>query len=151
MRYYFMCSKADIRSIEPQIGLGRVYDEMHRDDFAKKHFFTAVNMDNKNPAANFHFANFYYKRSDFITALHYYKKAYDNGYANRYGLNCLMGTTYEKLADIESAKKFYRNALGIRPASPDLTYKIRLLDELNYSDSQYYLFSESGKRKTKGK
>lgn len=146
MRYYFLCSKADIRSIDAQIGLGRVYDEMWRDDYAKKHFFTSVNMNPKNPAANFYFANFYFKRSEFITALHYYKKAYENGYSNKYEVNYLLGTTYEKLADIQSAQKFYEKALNLQPTNTELLDKIHLLDELNYSDSQYYLFSKSGER-----
>lgn len=146
MRYYFMLSQVDSNIIEAPIGLGRIYDEMQRDRFAQKNFFVALNLDNKNPAANFYFANYYYKRSEFITALFYYKRAYSNGYQNKYDVNYKIATIYEKLADIESAQKYYKNALRLKPSDKDLKNKIRLLDDLNYSESQYYLFNKSGKR-----
>lgn len=151
MRYYFLLSRLDPKSVDAQIGLGRVYDEMNLDKFAKEHFFVALNFNNQNPKANFYFANFYYKRNDLINALYYYNASYKCGYSNNYSLNYRLGAIYEKLADIESAKKFYKNALRISRKNRELINKIRLLDELNYSSSQYYLYSESGKRKKRDK
>ena len=139
MRYYFLLSKIDPKSIEAQIGLARIYDEYKLDKFAKEHFFMASNFDNLNPKTNFYFANFYYKRNDLITALMYYQKAYRYGFSKNYDLNYKIATVYEKLADIESAKKFYANALKIKPKNQELINKIRLLDELKYDESQYYL------------
>lgn len=140
MRYYFLLSQINPKSVEAQIGLGRVYDEMKLDKYAKEHFFSALNFDNHNPSTNLHFANFYYKRNDLISALYYYKTAYNSGYATNYYLNYRLGNIYEKLADIESAKKFYAIALKLNPKSFELTNKIHQLDRLNYSQSQYYLF-----------
>lgn len=140
MRYYFLLSQINPKSIDAQVGLGRVYDVMKLDKYAKEHFFMALNMDNTNPQTNFYFANFYYDRSDFITAISYFKQAYEHGYSKNYELNYKMGVIYEKLADIESAKKFYTYALRLNPINADLGNKIRLLDELNYSHSQYYLY-----------
>lgn len=139
MRYYFLLSQADTSSIKAQIGLARVYDEMKQDRYAKKHFFNAYNFNYENPEMNFHFANFYYKRSDFINALHYYNRAYRFGYSDNYYLNYRLGNVYEKLADIENAKKFYTKAALLNPKDSELINKIRLLDDLNYSQSQYYL------------
>ena len=48
---------------------------------------------------------------------------------------------------IETAKKYYSRAIALNSTPNQLPDKIRLLDELNYSQSQYYLFSKSGKRK----
>lgn len=140
MKYYFLLSKANPTSIDAQIGLGRVYDELRADRHAKEHFFNAINFDNKNPNANLYFGNFYYKRSDLITALYYYKIAYNNGYTNNYYLNYRMGNIYEKLADNKNAKSHYKTALKLNPHDSELRNKIRLLDELNYSQSQNYLF-----------
>lgn len=140
MRYYFMLAKANPKSIDAQIGLDRVYDEMRLDRFAKEHFFNAINFNSKNPNANFHFGNFYYKRKDLITALYYYKISYSNGYAGNYHLNYLMGSTYEKLADIKAAKNFYFNAVKLNPNDTELRDKIRLIDELDYSQLQHYSF-----------
>ncbi|MFA7658191.1 MAG: hypothetical protein WCY19_02025 [Candidatus Gastranaerophilaceae bacterium] len=140
MRYYFLLSKIKPKSIDAQIGLGRIYDELGLDSYAKKHFFVALDFNNKNPRTNYYLGDFYYRRSDLLEALMYYKKAYANGYSNNYKLNYKMAVIYEKLADIESAKKFYSNTLKITPQNAELGNKIRLLDELNYDKSQYYLF-----------
>lgn len=149
MKYYFLLSKANPTSIDAQIGLGRVYDELKADRHAKEHFFNAINFNNKNPNANFYFGNFYYKRNDLITALYYYKIAYNNGYANNYYLNYRMGIIYEKLADNKNAKSHYTSALKLNSQDLELRNKIRLLDELNYSQSQYYLYNGEKKRESK--
>lgn len=142
MRYYFLLSQADNTSIDAQIGLGRIYDEMNLNKQAKEHFFLAYNMDSLNPKLNLYFGNYYYKRKQLITALYHYKRAYEDGYAKDYCLNCRIGNLYEKLADINSAKEFYVSALKLNPGDIELTKKIRLLDELNYSKSQYYKFGK---------
>lgn len=140
MRYYFLLSKIDINSIAAHIGLARVYDEMNLDKLAKEHFFLAYDINNKNPELNLRFGDFYYKRQDFRTALPYYKTAYINGYFANPGLNQNLGVIYEKLADIETSKKFYIVAQRLNPQNLELQNKIQLLDAINYSQSQYYLF-----------
>lgn len=140
MRYYYLAQQANINNIDAHVGLGRVYDAMNIDKFAEEHFFTALNFNDKNPRVNFYFAKFYNSRNDYLTAVYYYKRAYDFGLSKNYELNYNLGIIYEKLADIESAKKFYANALALKPKNLELADKIRLLDELNYGESQYYLF-----------
>lgn len=140
MRYYFLLQKMNPSSIEAQIGLARFYDEIKYDRMAKKHFFNAYNMDNQNPKMNLYFGNFYYKRSDFITALQYYQRAYKYGYLNNFQLNCKLGEAYEKLGDIETAKVFYKYALKLKPNDASIDGKLQTLDGLNYGNSQYYLF-----------
>lgn len=152
LRFYFLLAHAKQNSLDAQVGLARVYDKMQLDNYAKAHFFDALNFDPQNGRANFYYANFYYDRNDFITALFYYKVACNSGFANDYDTNYKMGVIYEKLADLESAKKYYANALKIRPVnSANLQDKIRLLDDLNYDKSQYYLYDGSGKRKKRDK
>lgn len=140
MRYYFLLSQAEPSSIDAQIGIGRVYDALRLDRYSKEYFFNAFNMDSRNPKANLYFGDFYYKRNDLITALNYYNTAYQYGYAKNYYLNYQLGIVYEKLADIETAKKFYTIALRLSPQNNDLRNKIGLLEDLNYSQSQYYLY-----------
>ncbi len=140
MRYYFLLSKINPDSIDAQIGLGRIYDELKLDKLAKKCFFNAYNYNNKDPGTNLYIANFYYKRNDLLNSLYYYNRSYNYGYANNYYLNCRLGALYEKLADIEQAKKYYSNALRLNPQNPELRTKSKILKELNYSNSDYYLF-----------
>ena len=142
MRYFFLLSQINPKSIDAQLGLARVYDEMQLDRYAKKYFFTAYNFNPKNPKTNLYFGDFYYKRKDYVNAISYYKNAYKNGLSKDYQLNYKQGEIYEKLADLETAKKFYSNAFNINPQNPELINKIRLLDDLNYSQSQYYLFKK---------
>lgn len=142
MRYYFLLSKIQPNSIDAQVGLGRVYDEFKLDKFAQEHFFIAFNFDNDNPKTNFYFANYYYKRSDYINALNYYKQAYKYGYSRSYFLNKRLGNLYEKLADIETAEKYYKIALKLNQKDSELIDKIHSLDDLNYTQSQYYLFKK---------
>lgn len=139
LRYYFLVMQINNKLIEPRIGLGRVYDALKLDVYAQEHFFAALNLNNRNPKTNFYFANYYFNRDEYMMALFYYKRAYDDGYQKNYQLNYQMGVIYEKLADIISAKKYYLNALILMPKNSELIEKIRLLDELNYSESQYYL------------
>lgn len=142
LRYYFMIMQINNKSIDARIGLGRVYDALKLDEYAQEHFYSALNLNNRNPKTNFYFANYYFNRDEYMAALFYYKRACDEGYQKNYDLNYKMGTIYEKLADIETAKKFYTKALALKPKNTELIEKIRLLDELNYSQSQYYLFGK---------
>ena len=140
MKNYFIATKLDKGAIEGDIGLGRVYDAMNLDTLAKEHFYKSINIETYNPKSNFYFGNFYFRRNEFLSALFYYKIAHNNGYSNKYELNYRLGVIYEKLADIETAKLFYKKALRLKPTNVDLYEKIRLLDDLNYGNSQYYLF-----------
>lgn len=140
MHYYFMVEKINNASIEAQIGLARINDELNIDKVAKRHFYKALNLAPQNPDVNMYFANYYYKRDDLINALKYYKRAYDFGYNNNFFVNEMLGKVYEKLADIQNAKKYYGFAFIMNTKDAFLANKIRLLDELNYSQSQYYLF-----------
>jgi len=140
MRYYFLLSQIDSKSVEAQIGLGRVYDEMKMDKYAQKHFYNAFNLDTKNPKANYYFGNYYFARGDYINAQNYYNIAYRFGYVKSYQLNYKLAIVYEKLGDIESATKYYHQASKLNPKNSEIRKKIRTLNELNYSHSQYYLF-----------
>lgn len=142
MKYYFMLSVVNPDSIDAAIGLGRIYDEMRRDSYAKKCFYVALNFDNSSPKANYYFAEFYFKRADYINAINYYNFALNNRYTAKYSLYLKMGTIYEKLGDLKSAIKFYKNALAFDKNNQDLQLKIQNLESLNYADSQYYLFKK---------
>lgn|SRR5574344_217212 len=140
MRYYYLLLQTNKKSIKAHIGLGRIYDEMDLDTQAKEHFYDAYNMDVNNPTLNIYFGDFYYKRDSLNEALKYYRTAYSHGCSNNYSLNLRMGTIYEKVGDLNTAKYYYIKALRLNPNNAELKNKIHLLDELNYSETQYYLF-----------
>lgn len=142
MRNYYLVTCIDYSQIDAFTGLGRIYGIYNLDRLAKEYFYKALSINPHNPKANYYFADYFFSENEFIPALTYYKVAYNNGYAQNYMLNYRIGTIYEKLADLISAKKYYKNALSINQNNPMLAEKIRLLDELNYDASQYYLFSK---------
>jgi len=142
MRNYYIATKINNNSIEANLGLARIYDVMNLDKLAKEYFSKSINLDTYNPKVNFYLGNFYFRRNEFLNALSYYKSAYEYGLSKNYELNLRLGVIYEKLADINAAKAFYTNALKFKPRNIELIDKIRLLDELNYSNSQYYLFKK---------
>jgi len=142
MRNYYLATKINGTIIDANTGLARVYDMMNQDRLAKEYFSKALNLNPYDPKANLYFANFYFTRNDFLKALSYYKIAYERGFSQNYELNYRLGVIYEKIADIETAKIFYIRALYIMPDNTNLADKIRLLDDLNYSESQYYLFNK---------
>ena len=149
MRNYFLLSQIHPDSVEAQVGLARVYDDMNLDRYAQKHFFNAINLDAHNAKANYFFGDYYYTRNDLMNAQAYYNLAYQYGYANECRLNYRLANVYEKLGDIENAIKYYHFALRLNPKNAALKAKIRALDELNYSHSQYYLFAPDAEKDSK--
>lgn len=149
MRYYFLLSQIHPDSVEAQIGLGRVYDDMKLDKYAQKHFYNAINLDARNAKANYFFGDYYFTRNDLINAQSYYNLAYQYGYSQNCRLNFRLGTVYEKLGDIEKSIKYYVFALKLNPKNSALKAKIQSLDELNYSNTQYYLFGPEAEKQKK--
>jgi hypothetical protein len=134
---YYILTKVDNTKIQPYIQLGRIYDEKNKPRLAKENFCKAININYKDPTANYYFGEFFYKRNEYKKALHHFNVAYDNGLRNNYTLNLKLATIYEKFADLSNAKKFYDVSYSMRP-STELQNKIRSLDEQEYSQSGYY-------------
>ncbi len=134
---YYILTKVDNSRIEPYVQLGRIYDEKNKPRLAKENFCKAININFKDPSANFYFGEFFYKRNEYKKALYHYNIAYNNGYSNKYTLNLRLATIYEKFADLINAKKFYDVSYSMKP-STELQKKIRSLDEADYRKSGYY-------------
>ncbi len=109
MRYYYLLSKADKGKIEAYIGLGRIYDEMNIDRYAKQNFSIAYNINNKNPELNYRFGDYYFKRKQLQKAHFYYNRAYNFGLSDNKELLSKMSGMYKMLADETSANKYTQN------------------------------------------
>jgi len=134
---YYILTKVDNTKIQPYIQLGRIYDEKNKPRLAKENFCKAININFKDPAANYYYGEFFYKRNEYKKALQHYNIAYNNGYQNKYTLNLRLATIYEKFADLSNAKKFYDVSYSMKP-STELQKKIRSLDVQEYKKSGYY-------------
>lgn len=139
MRKYYLATKADFKNIYAYVQMGRIYDNLKRDKFAKEQFFKATNLDYYNPYANFYFADYYIKRNDYNRALRHYLLSYQNGYENNLELNYLLAMLYEKLGDLENAKNFYTVSSQINPEKAlEIQQKLEQIESLNYDESEYY-------------
>ncbi len=134
---YYILTKIDNTRIEPYIQLGRIYDEKNKPRLAKENFCKAININFKDPTANYYYGEFFYKRNEYKKALYHYNVAYNNGFKNKYTLNLRLATIYEKFADLSNAKKFYDVSYSMKP-SGELQKKIRSLNEQEYRKSGYY-------------
>ena len=135
---YFLLSKINPQAVTPYVQLARIYDITRKDRYAKEYFYRATNIENLSPFANFYFGEYYFRRDDFRRALRYYLIAYENGYDNIYELNLRLAVIYEKLGDLENAKRYYNFASTIDPSQTEILTKIEQLNRLNYGESEYY-------------
>ena len=135
---YFLLSKINPQAVTPYVQLARIYDITKHDRYAKEYFYRATNLENLSPFANFYFGEYYFRRDDFRRALRYYQIAYQNGYDNIYELNLRLAVIYEKLGDLENAKKFYTSASSIDATETNILNKIEQINQLNYDKSEYY-------------
>lgn len=137
MSKYYILTQTTPSNLEPYVQLGRIYDYTNKEELAKEYFSKAMNIAPNNPFANFYYGEFYFTRTNYIQALKYYNKAYNNGYKNRYDLNLRLAIIYEKCADLINAKKFYEVSYSMKPDN-NILQKIQLINELNYDKSEYY-------------
>lgn len=110
LKNYYICAKVDFSNIEAHIGLGKVYDEMGVDRYAKMEFNSAYNIDNKNPKLNYRYGDFYFKRRQLSLAQQYFERAYKYGYDKNPDLNLKMSKAYTKLAQPEKAEEHLKMA-----------------------------------------
>lgn len=117
--------------------LGVIHDNLGHTKIAKDYFFRAMSIEPNNPYISFYLAEYFYVQKQYENALKYYKLSYNNGYRSLYEVNLKLGTTYEKLGDIPKAKKYYSAAGAIKPGFSGLENKIKSLDKVYYSKSNY--------------
>lgn len=139
MAKYFLTSKADEKNVYAFVQMGRIYDNMDKDRYAKESFYRATNLDYRNPYANFYFGEYYFKRRDYNRALTYYLRSYQNGFENNFDLNFRLAVIYEKLGDLVNSKTFYNKSYEMNPEkAEEYQQKLQQIDGLNYDKSEYY-------------
>ncbi len=135
---YYIVTKIHPYEMYPTIQLARTYDHANLDRIAKEYFGKGYNINKKDPALNYYYGEFYYRRDDYKRALRFYKYAYNNGYSNSYDLNKKIATIYEKFADLKNAQYYYKKAHALNTEDAELNDKILQINSLNYDKSEYY-------------
>ena len=131
MSKYYTLTMVNGDMILPYVQLGRIYDETDNSKLAKECFCKASNIRAKDPILNFYFGEYYYKRHEYAHAITHYKIANEGGFSNKYELYLRLAITYEKIADISNAKKFYELSYSMKPDYM-LQRKIQSLDESDF-------------------
>lgn len=135
---YFLLSQVNKKSLYPIVQLARIYDYSNKNRYSKAYFYQALRIDKLNPATNYFFGDYYYKREEYHKALLYYNTAFENGYKENYDVLLKMATMYEKLGDLLRANQYYKKAFLIKPNNEEIPDKIRGLEGLNYKSTGYY-------------
>ena len=117
LNIYTILQNLNPQNIEYSIKLGRLYEKIGKDRYAKGNFSRAIVVDSSKPEPYFYFGEYYYNHQQYKKALKYYNQAYINGYSTNYDLLYKMGDIYEKLGDSRSALKYLKDAEKQSPNS----------------------------------
>ncbi len=124
---YYKASEVEPSS-SSYLGMGMVFIEKKMNAQAKKYLYKAYSIDENDATANYYLALYSFNNEDYLKALHFYKKAYENGLSGNYDVNLKLGTIYEKIGDIRRARKYYKSALTLNSASVEAKSR---LDAIN--------------------
>ncbi len=119
------------------VRLGRLYDKIGKDRYAKGNFSRAIGINQNFPDSYFYFGEFYYKRQLYRQALRYYKRALEHYKKPNYDLYCRLGDIYEKFGDTKSALKYLKLASEQSP-NPELDNKIKYIETFDKANKTYY-------------
>ena len=119
------------------IKLGKLYDTIGKDRYAKGQYSKAMNIDHAHPEPYFYLGEYYYSREQYRKALKFYKKAYDNGYSNHYLTLEQIGTIYQKFGDTEKALQYLQCASTINQ-NEELDKKINNIKNNDNTNKEYY-------------
>ncbi len=134
---YFILTKINPYDLYAIDQIARIYDFEGKNSYAKGYFYKALEINKNHAPTNFYFGDYYYSRKEYQKALKYYNKALSNGYKVDYDILAKMGTMYEKLGDLQKANQYYKKAVVLKKDN-DIATKIKEIEELKYSDTEYY-------------
>ena len=136
LNIYTILQNVNPENIDYPIALGRLYDKLGKDRYAKGGFSRAIAVNPANSKAYFYFGEYYYSRNLYRKALKYYNEALKNGFETNYDLLYKMGDVYEKLGDTRSALKYLKDAEKQSPNS-ELSARIKRVETENSVNGVY--------------
>jgi len=135
---YFILTRIEPQNLYYMVQMARIYDLEDKNSFAKGYFYNALKIDRKNARTNYYFAEYFYRRNEYIKALYFYNQAFENGYAQNYEVLIKMALMYEKLGDLLRANQYYKKAYIINPNNAKLSAKIKEIEKVKYKNTGYY-------------
>ena len=99
LNLYTMLSNAYPDSISYALRLGKLYDVLGKDKYAKGQYYRGVGLNKSAPEPYYYLGNFYYNREQYRKALKFYKRAYEKGYINEREIKDKINSIYIKFGD----------------------------------------------------
>ena len=137
LNIYTILQNINPENIDDPVRLGRLYEKLGKDRYAKGNFSRAIGIDSSKPEPYFYFGEYYYNKEQYRKALKYYNGAYKNGYETNYDLLFKMGDVYEKLGDTRSALKYLKAAEKQSP-NPAVSAIIKYVEAQDAGNNLYY-------------
>ena len=137
LNIYTILQNVNPENIEYSVRLGRLYEKIGKDRYAKGNFSRAIGINSSKPEPYFYFGEYYYNKEQYRKALKYYNNAYKNGYETNYDLLYKMGDVYEKLGDTRSALKYLKAAEKQSPNS-GISAIIKYVEIQDAGNNLYY-------------
>jgi len=106
LNLYTMLTNAYPDNIQYAIKLGKLYEMIGKDRYAKGQYFKAISIDSEQPEPYFCLGEYYYSKEQYRKALKFYLKAYDKGYSTQPITKEKLNLIYKKFGDTEKASKY---------------------------------------------
>lgn len=137
LNLYSLLSDAYPDNIIYPLRLGKLYDVLGNNRYAKGMYSRAAGINRSRPEPYFYLGDFYYEREQYRKALKYYLKAYDNGYSEHYLTLEKIGIIYYKFGDTEKALHYLQCASVLNP-NENLDSMIMSVKSSDDTNREYY-------------
>lgn len=135
--YYYQASRLDLSNPNVLVGHARVALHQNRLKDAKNVLMIALNYNEKNPRVNFYLGETFFRDGEFTQAIDFYQEAYTHGYRYDFNTNLRLGMCYDKLNEINLAKKHYQNALKTKPNNEDVLKRLEKMDKIKTNKENF--------------
>jgi tetratricopeptide (TPR) repeat protein len=137
MNLYSLLSNAYPDNIIYALKLGKLYETIGKDRYAKGQYYRAMGINQSRPEPYYYLGSYFFSKEQLRKALKYYNKAYEYGYSNHYQMLNDMGIIYKKLGDTEKSLQYLQCASTLSP-NPDLDKTIKEVKNANDVNKEYY-------------
>lgn len=135
--YYYQASRLDLSNPNVLVGHARVALHQNRLKDAKNVLMIALNYNETNPRVNFYLGETFFRDGEYTQAIDFYQEAYTHGYKLDFNTNLRLGMCYEKLNEINLAKKHYKNALKSKPNNDIILTRLENIDKIKTNKENF--------------
>ena len=137
LNLYTILTKQNPDNVEYSLRLGKLYDVIHKDRYAKGEYYKAISLKPSAPEPYFYLGDYFYDRGQYKKALKFYTLAYDKGYNNHQQTLIKIGDIYQKFGDTKLALQYLTSATNIGQ-NAELNQKIQELKDFSLNNKEYY-------------